>query len=153
MCYAGVLKGPDETTMFSGFGCCCDSVTPYAFGIAHALDILLAQQEADTATIPMCVFPTNKAVSMYVRDYVPKWRRNGGVSGKQTIPEGRDEWYRVEENQSSGNIIIDTVNPKIFRSPLEHFLKAVRTSSSSWPKTGTGEFIRIPSHEHANDAA
>ncbi len=153
MYYAGLLAGPFGLEEIAGIGCCRDSVSPFAFGINHALDSLASLRGANRDDrLPVWVFAKNKAVTRYVRENVPAWRNKDGLNGKRMPPEGRDEWYKIANGCASGDLLIDTafVIGKGYAPILDTLLGKLNIVAAQRPMEKIGHFSRVSSDQLAH---
>jgi len=144
MAYLGLIDREGEQHVFAGHGFCSDSVTPFAFGIIHTLDLF------DNDEVTKVVFPSNKAVFKYVQDYVPVWRERH-VNGKSKVPEGRDQWIEIEKAWSAGKF---TIYPgfQVFKAEAQQISQMLERLSrlTSILSLQENRFIRLDRHALAD---
>ncbi len=110
--YCGSVNGNGLSGTFWGSGGVKNTETLFAYGIAHVVQIALAEDHAPL--FPLHVFIHNNGVRRYLREHVPAWVSNGGLNSRGGIPDAYQVWKDLYLLTNQRKIVIDPVSPSVF---------------------------------------
>lgn len=84
--------------------------TLYAYGLHHALNVILYSIEKDDPSVLAWVPSTGW--QKYVKTYVPRWIANGGKNSSGKIPDGYDAWKYLHDIETHVRISYERSTPK-----------------------------------------